>query len=53
TQIGASYELFIDTQYNVYVSENSNHRVTKWLSTNPSIGILVGGGNGAGNTPEK
>ncbi|CAF5222130.1 unnamed protein product, partial [Rotaria magnacalcarata] len=41
TQIGASYELFIDAQYNVYVSENSNHRVTKWLSTNPSIGILV------------
>lgn len=41
TQIGASYELFVDQQYNIYVSENSNHRLTKWLSTNPSTGVIV------------
>ena len=40
-QIGASYQLFIDNQYNVYVSENSNHRVTKWSNSNSSTGYLV------------
>lgn len=41
TQIGASYGLFIDDQYNVYVSEQTNHRITLWLSSNPSIGNIV------------
>ncbi|CAF1082804.1 unnamed protein product [Rotaria sordida] len=53
TQIGASYELFVDNQFNVYVSENSNHRITKWFSTNPTNGLLIAGGNGQGNAVEK
>ncbi|CAF5031402.1 unnamed protein product, partial [Rotaria sp. Silwood1] len=53
TQITTSYGLFVDNQYNVYVSENANHRITKWLSANPTTGVLIAGGNGAGNTAEK
>ncbi|CAF4346002.1 unnamed protein product, partial [Rotaria magnacalcarata] len=30
TQIGVSYELFVDDQYNIYISESSNNRITKW-----------------------
>ncbi|CAF4729948.1 unnamed protein product [Rotaria sp. Silwood1] len=51
--IGTSYALFIDNQYNTYVSENSNHRVTIWRVTNTSGGQLVAGGNGLGNTADK
>lgn len=40
-QIGASYELFVDNQYNVYVSENSNHRITLWTVLNMTWGVLV------------
>ncbi|CAF5224597.1 unnamed protein product, partial [Rotaria magnacalcarata] len=53
TQIGASYALFVDAQYNIYISEQSNHRVTKWLNGNTTAGVLVAGGNGAGSTPDK
>lgn len=42
-QIGASYELFVDNQYNVYVSENSNHRITLWTTLNMTWGVLVSG----------
>lgn len=41
TQIGVSYQLFIDNQFNVYVSESSNHRVTRWSTTNSTWGFLV------------
>ena len=40
-QIGVSYELFVDSQYNVYVSENSNHRITLWTILNMTSGVLV------------
>lgn len=40
-QIGVSYAFFVDGQYNVYVSEYGNHRVTKWTSNNISAGVLV------------
>ncbi|CAF1683762.1 unnamed protein product, partial [Didymodactylos carnosus] len=40
TQIGASYSFFVDDQYNVYVSENGNHRVTVWFSRNITAGAL-------------
>ncbi len=40
-QIGASYQLFVDDQYNVYVSDNAYHRVTKWTSLNSTWGSLV------------
>lgn len=39
--IGTSYALFVDNQYNIYVSENSNNRVTIWRMTNTSYGQLV------------
>ena len=41
TQITTSYAMFVDSQYNIYVSEYSNHRVTKWSPTNTTAGILV------------
>ncbi|CAF0947181.1 unnamed protein product [Rotaria sordida] len=53
TQIGASYGIFADNEYNIYISENSNHRVTKWFNGNTTVGTLVAGGNGLGNTAEK
>jgi hypothetical protein len=40
-KIGVSYAVFLDDQYNIYVSEYSNHRVTKWLSTNTTTGTIV------------
>ncbi|CAF5228986.1 unnamed protein product, partial [Rotaria magnacalcarata] len=48
TQIGTSYGLYVDKQYNVWVSEYSNHRVTKWTAGNTASGTRVAGGNGAG-----
>ena len=41
TQIGTSYAMFVDSQYNIYVSENTNHRVTKWFNGNTTTGLLV------------
>jgi DNA-binding beta-propeller fold protein YncE len=41
--------MFMDNQLNIYVSDSGNSRVVKWLSTNTTSGILVAGGNGAGN----
>jgi hypothetical protein len=40
-QIGTSYALFVDSQYNIYISDNSNNRITKWSQTNTSSGVLV------------
>lgn len=40
-QIGASYSIFADVQYNIYISEQTNHRVTKWFNGNTTIGTLV------------
>ncbi|CAF1562543.1 unnamed protein product, partial [Rotaria magnacalcarata] len=53
TQIGVSYALFVDVQYNIYISESSNNRITKWSPSNSTVGALVAGGNGAGNTADK
>ena len=53
TQIGATYGMFIDVQQNIYLSEQTNHRATLWYQGNNTASILVAGGNGAGNTPEK
>ena len=41
TQISASYGLFVDDQYNVYVSEYGNHRVSKWTPGNTASGTRV------------
>lgn len=40
-KITTSYAMFVDNQYNIYVSENGNHRVTKWLNGNTTAGSLV------------
>ena len=41
TQITTSYAIYVDSQRNVYVSENGNHRVTMWSPTNTTTGVLV------------
>jgi hypothetical protein len=41
TQIGISYGLYVDSMFNIYISEQGNNRVTKWLVTNTTSGILV------------
>jgi hypothetical protein len=41
TQISTSYGMFVDSQLNIYISDSTNCRVTKWLSTNTTSGILV------------
>lgn len=40
-KIGRSHALFVDNNYNIYVSEYGNHRVTKWSNGNNTAGSLV------------
>ena len=40
-QIGTSQGMFVDAQQNIYVSEQSNHRVTLWYNGNTTAGVLV------------
>ena len=40
-KISTSYGLFVDDQYNIYVSECANHRVTFWMNNNTNAGSLV------------
>ena len=40
-QIGMSYSLFVDHQFNIYISENGNNRVTFWSVLNITAGVLV------------
>ncbi|CAF1576007.1 unnamed protein product [Didymodactylos carnosus] len=48
SQINGCFGIFIDKNSSIYVSDNGNNRVMKFLS-NSSSGILLAGGNGAGN----
>lgn len=41
TQIGMSYGIFVDSQYNIYISENGNNRISKWSAGNTLTGALV------------
>lgn len=41
TQLDVSYSMFVDSQYNMYISESSNHRVTLWTAANTTAGTLV------------
>ena len=41
TQMGTSYGLYVDNRYNVWVSECSNHRVTRWIVGNTASGTRV------------
>lgn len=40
-KIGLSYSMFIDSNYNIYISEYANHRVTLWSQSNTTAGTLV------------
>ncbi len=41
TQIGISYGIYLDSMFNIYISEQGNHRVTKWFFGNTTAGTLV------------
>ncbi|CAF2196731.1 unnamed protein product, partial [Rotaria magnacalcarata] len=47
-QLSNLFNLFVDRQHNVYVSDYSNHRVIKWNKC-ATEGIVVAGGQGQGN----
>ena len=40
-QIAHSYDLHLDNDGNIYISEYGNHRVSKWLKGNTGAGIVV------------
>lgn len=40
-RMGVTYGMFVDAQENIYLSEQSNHRVTLWSNGNTTAGILV------------
>ena len=40
-RMGASYGIFIDAQENIYLSEQTNHRITFWTNGNTTAGVLV------------
>jgi hypothetical protein len=40
-QFGTCYSLFVDSSFNIYISDNSFHRVTFWSVSNTTSGILV------------
>jgi len=40
-QFGLCYALFVDSSFNIYVSDNSYHRITFWSVSNTTSGILV------------
>ena len=40
-KIGLVYAIFVDPQGSVYISENSNHRVTLWFAWNSTAGQIV------------
>lgn len=68
-RMGDTYAMFIDANWNIYISEYTNHRVTLWYQGNTTAGTLVryyqahlffslfffqvAGGNGAGSTADK
>ena len=40
-KLGIVYSIYVDTQGSVYVSENTNHRVTLWFAWNTTAGQVV------------
>jgi len=46
-QFYAPTYIFVDKDYSVYVVDETNHRVMKWMK-NATVGIVVAGGNGPG-----
>ncbi|CAF3462847.1 unnamed protein product [Rotaria socialis] len=47
-QLNRPAYLFVDRDHSVYVSDNENHRVMKWVE-GAKEGIVVAGGHGKGN----
>ena len=41
-------DVFVDSVGNIYIAEDSNHRITKW-NLGATSGIVVAGGNGYGS----
>lgn len=41
--------IFVDSAKNIYVVDRGNHRVQKWMAPDYTTGLIVAGGNGAGN----
>ena len=48
-QLSTPYNIFIDEDHSVYVSDHLNHRVMKWVK-GAKEGIVVAGGQGKGNS---
>ncbi len=46
-QLNFPSSLFVDRDHSVYVLDNGNHRVVKWLK-GAKKGVLVAGGQGGG-----
>lgn len=40
-QMTYTYGIFVDSQNNIYLSEQNNHRVTLWTNGNTTAGRLV------------
>ena len=40
-RMGDTYAMFIDANWNIYISEYTNHRVTIWYQGNTAAGTLV------------
>lgn len=40
-KIGTSYYMALDRQSNIYISEYSNNRVTRWMAGNSTAGTIV------------
>lgn len=51
-QLNGPTAIFLDSSRTLYILDNLNYRVQKWLNGNP-IGVTVAGGRGSGNTLDK
>lgn len=40
-RMSTSYNIFVDSTSNIYLSDYANHRVTFWAANNPNISQLV------------
>ena len=40
-RMGDTYTMFIDSNWNIYISEYTNHRITLWYQGNTTAGTLV------------
>ena len=50
-QLNGPSGIFVDDDGSIYISEQVNDRIVKWLP-GATAGIVVAGGNGKGSSPE-